>query len=128
MYSLIKNYSHGGSPMNLMITFADYFYSKYYCGHSVASSDAKGEASAHATRHNHHRTGPARFCSLDFGEHNGYLKGVARAKGHSIPLITLRNFVLTPDRSHPAMTYGYEQLSLVGHTRAPKVAAYDTNG
>ena len=37
MYSLIqKNYSHGGSPMNLTITFADYFYSKCYYGRSVA--------------------------------------------------------------------------------------------
>ena len=72
-----KNCSHGGSPTNLTVTFADYFYSKYYCGYSVAVSDAKGEAMAHATRHNHHRTGPARFCSLDFGERNGYLKGVA---------------------------------------------------
>ena len=60
-----------------MITFSDYFYSKYYCGHSVASADAKGEATAHATGHNHHRKGLARFRSLDFGESNGYLKGVA---------------------------------------------------
>ena len=63
--------------MNLTITFADYFYSKYYCGHSAASADAKGEAMAHATRHNHHHKGPARFRSLNFGERNGYLKGVA---------------------------------------------------
>ena len=27
---------------------------------------------------NHRRLGPAQFCSLDFGEHNGYLKGPAR--------------------------------------------------
>ena len=61
--------------MNLMITFANYFYSKYYYGHSAASADAKGEATAQNTGHNHHRKGPARFRSLDFGEHNGYLKG-----------------------------------------------------
>ena len=62
-----------------MITFADYFYSKYYCGRSVASADAKGEA-----------TGPARFCSLDFGERNGYLKGVAPidAQQKSMELLT----------------------------------------
>ena len=46
-------------------------------GCSVASADAKGEATTHAAGHNHHRKGPARFCSLDFGERNGYLKGVA---------------------------------------------------
>ena len=60
-----------------MITFADYFYSKYYYGRSATSADAKGEATAHATGHNHRRNGPARFRSLDFGERNGYLKGVA---------------------------------------------------
>ena len=62
--------------MNLTVTFADYFYSKCYCGLSAASTDAKGKATAHATRHNHHRKGPARFCSLNFGERNGYLKGI----------------------------------------------------
>ena len=78
MYSLIqKNYSHGGSLANLTITFADYFYSKYYCGRSAASTDAKGEATTHAAEHNHRRKGPARFRSLNFGECNGYLKGVA---------------------------------------------------
>ena len=56
-----KNCSHGGSPANLTITFADYFYSKYYYGHLVASADAKGEATAHATGHNHHRKGPPGF-------------------------------------------------------------------
>ena len=48
-------------------------------------------------------------------------------KGHSIPLITLRNFIFTPDRAHPATTYGYEQPNLVGHARVLKVAAYETN-
>ena len=66
-----------GAPPNLMITFADYFYSKYYYGRSTASADTKGEATAHATEHNHHCKGPAWFCSLDFGERNGYLKGIA---------------------------------------------------
>ena len=56
-----KNCSHGGSPMNLTITFADYFYSKYYCGHSAASADAKVEATAHAAGHNHRRKGPPGF-------------------------------------------------------------------
>ena len=77
MYSLIqKNYSHGGSPTNLMVTFANYFYSKCYYGCSAASADAKGKATTHGTRHNHHRKGPTRFCSLNFGKRNGYLKGV----------------------------------------------------
>ena len=60
-----------------MITFADYFYSKCYCGRSVASAGAKGKAMTHAARNEHHRKGLARFRSLDFGERNGYLKGVA---------------------------------------------------
>ena len=49
-------------------------------------------------------------------------------KGHSIPLITLRDFVFTPDQAHLATTYGYEQPSLTGHARVLKVAAYGTNG
>ena len=63
--------------MNLMITFADYFYTKCYCGRSVASANAKGKATAHAARNKHHSKGPTWFRSLDFGERNGYLKGVA---------------------------------------------------
>ena len=63
--------------MNLTITFADCFYSKCYCGCSAASADAEGEAMTHAAGHNHHRKGPTWFCPLDFGECNGYLKGVA---------------------------------------------------
>ena len=77
MYSLIQNCSHGGSPTNSTITFPNYFYSKYYYGRSMTSPNAKGEATTHAAEHNHHRKGPARFRSLDFGERNGYLKGVA---------------------------------------------------
>ena len=52
--------------MNLTIIFVDYFYSKYYCGRSAASADAKGEA-----------MDPAPVPLLDFGKRNGYLKGVA---------------------------------------------------
>ena len=63
--------------MNLTITFADYFYLKCYYDRSVASADAKGEALAHTAGHNHHRKGPTRFRSLDFGERNRYLKGIA---------------------------------------------------
>ena len=63
--------------MNLTITFADYFYSKYYYGRSAASANAKGESTAHAARHNHHRKGLTRFHSLNFSECNEYLKGVA---------------------------------------------------
>ena len=43
-------------------------------------------------------------------------------------MITLRDFVLTPNRTHPATTYGYEQPSLTGHTQVLKVAAYRMNG
>ena len=73
-----------------MIKFADYFYSKCYYGHSAASSDAKGEATAHAAGHNHHHKGPAWFRSLDFGERNGYLKGIAPidAQQKSMELLT----------------------------------------
>ena len=49
-------------------------------------------------------------------------------KAHSIPLITLYDFVLTPNRTHPAMTYDYEQPSLTSHTQVLKVAAYRMNG
>ena len=49
-------------------------------------------------------------------------------KAHSIPLITLCDFVLTPDRAHPATTYGYEQPSLTDHTQVLKAAAYGMNG
>ena len=43
-----------------------------------------------------------------------------RMEAHSIPLITLRNFVLTPNRTHPATTYGHEQLSPEGHAQVLK--------
>ena len=43
-------------------------------------------------------------------------------------MITLHDFVFTPDREHPAMTYGYEQPSLAGNAQVLKVAAYGTNG
>ena len=33
------NYSHGGFPTNLSFTYADYFYSKYYCGRPTALAD-----------------------------------------------------------------------------------------
>ena len=32
-------------------------------------------------------------------------------KHFPFPLIVLRNFVLTPNRTHPTMTYSYEQPS-----------------
>ena len=62
--------------MNLTITFADYFYSKCYCGRSAALADAKSKATTHIARNKHHRKGAARFHSLDFCERNGYLKGI----------------------------------------------------
>ena len=77
MYSLIQKLFTRGSPANLMITFADYFYSKYYYGRSTTSVDAKREATAHAARHNHRRKGLAWFRFLDFGKLNRYLKGPA---------------------------------------------------
>ena len=90
MYSLIYKLFTRGLPANLTITFANYFYSKYYCGRLAASADAKGEVTAHTTGHNYRRKGPARFRSLDFGEHNGYLKGVAPidAQQESMELLT----------------------------------------
>ena len=39
MYSLIQNCSHEGSPMNLLFTYTDCFYSKFYCGRSAALAD-----------------------------------------------------------------------------------------
>ena len=41
-------------------------------------------------------------------------------KVHSIPLITLHDFVLTPNRTHPTTTYGYEQSSPTGHAQVLK--------
>ena len=43
----------------------------------MTSPDTKGETTAHAAGHNHRHKGPFWFRSLDFGERNGYLKGVA---------------------------------------------------
>ena len=76
--------------MNLTIIFAYYFYSKCNYGRSAASADAKGEATTHAAGHNHHRKCPVQFCSLDFGESNGYLKGIAPidAQQKSMELLT----------------------------------------
>ena len=34
-----KNYSYGGSPMNLSFTYTDCFYSKFYCGRPATSVD-----------------------------------------------------------------------------------------
>ena len=34
-----NNCSHGGSPTNLSFTYANYFYSKFYCGRPAASAD-----------------------------------------------------------------------------------------
>ena len=41
-------------------------------------------------------------------------------EARSIPLIALCNFVLTPNQTHPAMTYGYEQPSPAGHAQVLK--------
>ncbi|XP_057418434.1 60S ribosomal protein L8-1-like [Lotus japonicus] len=41
----------------------------------VIRAQRKGEGSVFKS-HTHHRKGPARFRSLEFGERNGYLKGV----------------------------------------------------
>ncbi|KAL6549425.1 60S ribosomal protein L8 [Orobanche hederae] len=41
----------------------------------VIRAQHKGAGSVFKS-HTHHRKGPARFRSLDFGERNGYLKGV----------------------------------------------------
>ncbi|KAJ0968364.1 hypothetical protein J5N97_025281 [Dioscorea zingiberensis] len=41
----------------------------------VIRAQRKGAGSVFRS-HTHHRKGPARFRSLDFGERNGYLKGV----------------------------------------------------
>ena len=50
-------------------------------------------------------------------------------KGHSVPLITLHSLCFEPpDPSHPTTTFGYEQLSLMGHARVLKVVAYGSTG
>ena len=54
---------------------------------------------------------------------------IPERKRFPFPLIVLRNFVLTPNRTHPTMTYSYEQLSPTGHAQfLKKAAAYRTNG
>ena len=37
------NCSHGGFPTNLSFTYANYFYSKYYCGHPATSADGAAD-------------------------------------------------------------------------------------
>jgi len=49
-------------------------------------------------------------------------------KHFSFPLTVLRNFVLTPNQMHPAMTYGYEQPSLMGHARFFKLQPTERMG
>ena len=39
---------------------------------------------------------------------------------HSIPLITLCDFVFTPNRAYPATTYGSKQPSLAGQAQVLK--------
>ena len=49
-------------------------------------------------------------------------------EAHSIPLITLRDSILTPNQTHPATTYSYRQPSPVGHAQVLKMAAtYGSN-
>ena len=56
-------------------------------------------------------------------------KFIPEWKHISFPLTVLRNFVLAPNRTHLATTYGYEQPSPTGHAQAlKKAAAYGTNG
>ena len=45
---------------------------------------------------------------------------VPKQKHFPFLLIVLRNFVLTPNRMRPAMTYGYEQPSPTGHAQVLK--------
>ena len=53
---------------------------------------------------------------------------IPERKHFPFPLIVLRNFVLTPNQTHPATTYGYEQPSPAVHAQALKKAtAYGTN-
>ena len=45
---------------------------------------------------------------------------VPERKRFPFPLIVLHNIVLTPNRTHPAMTYGYEQSSPTDHAQVLK--------
>ncbi|KAG6739022.1 hypothetical protein POTOM_058657 [Populus tomentosa] len=63
----------------------------------VIRAQRKGAAGSVFKAHTHHRKGPARFRSLDFGEQNGYLRGVVtdivRDPGRGAPLarVTFRH-------------------------------------
>uniref|UniRef100_A0A2N9FMD5 Uncharacterized protein n=1 Tax=Fagus sylvatica TaxID=28930 RepID=A0A2N9FMD5_FAGSY len=65
-------------------------------GTGIQSGPRKGAGSVFKS-HTHHRKGLARFHSLDFGERNGYLKGVVTEiihdPGHGAPLakVTFRH-------------------------------------
>ena len=111
--------------MNSTITFSDYFYSKYYCGRSTTSADAKGEAMAHAAGHNHRHKGPARFCSLDFGECNGYLKGPTWF--HSLDFGE-RNRYLKDLARFCSLDFGEHNGYLKGPTRFCSLDSSERNG
>ena len=72
-----KNCSHGDSPTNSTITFSTATPNTTMATRQHRLN-TKGETTTHITRHNHLCRGPARFCSLEFGERNGYLKGPTR--------------------------------------------------
>ncbi|XP_022714923.1 uncharacterized protein LOC111274498 [Durio zibethinus] len=69
----------------------------------VIRAQRKGAGSVFKA-HTHHRKGPARFRNLDFGERNGYLKGVLTEvihdPGHGAPLasVVFRHLSVTRSR------------------------------
>ena len=65
------------------------------------------------------------FCKLL----TNFLKNLEISKNESCSTFQALQLCLKySDRSHPASTYSYERLSLVGHARPLKVAAYGANG
>ncbi|KAF3772960.1 60S ribosomal protein L8 [Nymphaea thermarum] len=71
----------------------------------VIRAQRKGAGSVFRS-HTHHRKGPARFRSLDFGEWNGYLKGtvtdVIHDPGRGAPLARKRRVRVREERTDGA--------------------------
>ena len=68
---------------------------------------------AHSAGHNHRRKGPTRFCSLNFGECNGYLKGPTWF--HSLDFGERNGYLKGPARFH-SLNFGERNEYLKGAT------------
>nr|ACN36317.1 unknown [Zea mays] len=89
----------------------------------VIRAQRKGAGSVFKS-HTHHRKGPARFRSLDFGERNGYLKGVVTdvihdpGRGAPLAKVTFR---------HP-FRYKHQKELFVAAPRSPSATSCRSAG